>query len=276
MPNSKEYPFSQDWFHVKQVETDIWAIREPKHSEDVLCFFVRGSKQNILIDTGMGLANLRDIFQDIIPDQDATVLLTHSHWDHTGGANLFPKVLIMNNLYETSRLSKGWLPPEMCGFETGEFTVPVPDNFSNETFQIPGVLNFATFEDGQEIDLGDKHISAIHTPGHTPGSVCFFVEERGLLFSGDTLYPGPEYLHLPESSLEQYKQSLETLLERIGKRLKRIFPGHNAFSVEPDLLQRHLLATNGIPEPETVATGQDFFGSYVERKWGDFSFRTKR
>lgn len=35
MPNNKEYPFGQDWFHVKQMENDIWAIREPNHSEDV-------------------------------------------------------------------------------------------------------------------------------------------------------------------------------------------------------------------------------------------------
>lgn len=66
MPNSKEYPFGQDWFHVKQMGNDVWAIREPKHSEDVLCFFVKGSKQSILIDTGMGLANLKDILDPII------------------------------------------------------------------------------------------------------------------------------------------------------------------------------------------------------------------
>lgn len=80
---------------------------------------------------------------------------------------------------------------------------------------------------------------------------------------------------MPESSLKNYRQSLKALSEKIGKRLKRIFPGHNAFSAEPDLLQRHLLASTGIIEPETVKAGQGFFGPYVERKWYDFSLRTK-
>lgn len=268
--------FGKDWFNAKQVEPDIWAFREPNHSEDVLSYLIKGSAKNVLIDTGMGLANFRDAMLGIVPDQETTtVLLTHSHWDHIGGANLFQKVSIFNLPYETKRLSKGWLPSEMCGFENEEFAIPVPANFSKDTFQVSGVLNFATFEDEQKIDLGDKHLSVIHTPGHTRGSVCFFLEERGLLFTGDTLYPGPEYLHLPESSLEHYKQSLETLFEKIGKRLKRIFPGHNAFSAEPELLARHLLALNGIIEPETIVSGQDFFGPFVEKKWNDFSIRAK-
>lgn len=272
MPNSKEYPFGQDWFYVKQMGNDVLAIREPNHSQDVLCYFVKDSMQNVLIDAGMGLANLRDV----IPDQEVTVLLTHAHWDHMGGANLFPRVSILNHLYETNRLSKGWLPTEMCGFEAEEFAVPVPKNFSLRAFQVPGISSFATFKDGQEIDLGDKHLSVIHTPGHTPGSVCFFLEERGFLFSGDTLYPGPEYLHLPESSFEDYKQSLDRLFAITGNRLKRIFPGHNAFSAEPDLLQRHQLAVSGMVKPETIVTGQDFFGPYVEKRWSDFSFRIAR
>lgn len=275
MRSSGEFFFNTDWFHVKPIEPDVWAFREPNHSQDVVCYLIKGSAQNVLIDTGMGLANLKGVLQDVIPNQEATVLLTHSHWDHMGGANLFPRVSILNHPYETSRLNKGWLPSEMCGFETEEFTVSVPNNFSPRTFQVQGVSSFATFEDGQAIDLGDKHLSVIHTTGHTPGSVCFFLEERCLLFSGDTLYPGPEYLHLPESSFEDYKQSLDRLLAITGNQLKRIFPGHNAFSAEPDLLQRHLLAVNGM-KPEAVVIGQDYFGPYVEERWNDFSFRIAR
>lgn len=269
MPSSGEFFFSTDWFCVKQLESDIWAIREPNHSQDVLCYFVKGSRQNVLIDTGMGLANLRDV----IPEQEVTVLLTHSHWDHMGGVSLFPRVSILNHPYETGRLSRGWLPSEMCGFEAEEFAVPMPKNFSRRTFQISNFSSFSTFEDSQEIDLGDKHLSVVHTPGHTPGSVCFYLKEPGFLFSGDTLYPGPEYLHLPESSLEDYKHSLERLMGEIGERLKRIFPGHNAFYAEPDLLNGHLLAVAGAIEPVAIVTGQDYFGPYVEKKWPSFSLR---
>lgn len=269
MPNNKEFPFNQDWFHVQPMPPDIWAIREPNHSEDVLCYFIKGRGQNVLIDTGMGLSDLRPI----IPDQEVTVLLTHSHWDHMGGASLFPKVLILNHPYETGRLRKGWLSSEMCGFAAKEFAVPVPSDFSEQTFHIQAVSSFETFTDGQQIDLGDKHLSVIHTPGHTPGSVCFYLEEDGFLFSGDTLYPGPEYVYLPESNFADYKHSLARLMAEIGKGLKRIFPGHNEFSADPDLLRRHLLAVNGAIEPEAIVIGQDYFGPYVEKKWSGFSLR---
>lgn len=276
MPISREYFFNTNWFNIKQLDPDIWAFREPKHNQDVLCYFIKGQTQNVLIDTGLGLANLKDALEEITPDQETTVLLTHSHWDHIGGANLFPKVAIFNNPYEESRLNKGWLPSEMYGFETEDFAVPVPNNFSPGIFQVPGISDFTTFQDGQEIDLGNEHLLVIHTPGHTPGSVCFFLEKSRLLFSGDTLYPGPEYLYLPESNFEHYKQSLNKLLEITHGLPKRIFPGHNAFSAEPLLLQRHLLAVNGKIEPKAITMGQDYFGPYIEKTWEDFSLRIAR
>ncbi len=45
-------------------------------------------------------------------------------------------------------------------------------------------------EDGQEISVGRVTLKTLHTPGHTPGSVCFYVEPAATLFSGDTLFPG--------------------------------------------------------------------------------------
>jgi glyoxylase-like metal-dependent hydrolase (beta-lactamase superfamily II) len=48
----------------------------------------------------------------------------------------------------------------------------------------------STIADGDVIEVGRLHLHAIHTPGHTPGSVCFTVEGTPLLFSGDTLFPG--------------------------------------------------------------------------------------
>ena len=45
-------------------------------------------------------------------------------------------------------------------------------------------------EDDTVIEVGDLRLRTIHTPGHTPGSMCFLVEGKPLLFSGDTLFPG--------------------------------------------------------------------------------------
>jgi len=45
-------------------------------------------------------------------------------------------------------------------------------------------------EDGQEISVGQVTLKTLHTPGHTPGSVCFYAEPAAMLFDGDTLFPG--------------------------------------------------------------------------------------
>ncbi len=69
----------------------------------------------------------------------------------------------------------------------------------------------------------------IKTPGHSPDSVCLYEPGNKWLFSGDTLYPGPIYLHLPESDIEDYKQSLKQLLVL---KVNKIFPAHNDFKMD--------------------------------------------
>lgn len=51
MPNNKEYPFGQDWFHVKQVEPDIWAIREPNQKTGILKIGLRYDIKFLLWDS---------------------------------------------------------------------------------------------------------------------------------------------------------------------------------------------------------------------------------
>lgn len=66
----------------------------------------------------------------------------------------------------------------------------------------------------------------IPTPGHTPDSICLYEINEKLLFSGDTIYPGPIYLHFKQSNFGNYKVSIKRLSEL---KLKAIFPGHNDF-----------------------------------------------
>jgi glyoxylase-like metal-dependent hydrolase (beta-lactamase superfamily II) len=53
----------------------------------------------------------------------------------------------------------------------------------------PGI-NFRPVSDGMALLAGDVDLRAIHTPGHSPGSVCWFAPELGAVFSGDTLFQG--------------------------------------------------------------------------------------
>jgi glyoxylase-like metal-dependent hydrolase (beta-lactamase superfamily II) len=82
-----------------------------------------------------------------------------------------------------------------------------------------------TFQDGDLLQVGSLSFRVIHTPGHTPGSVCFLVE--GNLFTGDTLFVGAA------GRTDLTGASLDTLIESIEKKIMPlpdetvIWPGHD-------------------------------------------------
>lgn len=77
---------------------------------------------------------------------------------------------------------------------------------------------------GQEIAIGEVNLHVLHTPGHTPGSVCFVVESG--LFSGDTLFPGgPGATRWDYSSFGQIMDSIEQRLMTLPNTTI-VYPGH--------------------------------------------------
>jgi glyoxylase-like metal-dependent hydrolase (beta-lactamase superfamily II) len=82
-------------------------------------------------------------------------------------------------------------------------------------------------EDDSVIEVGRLRIETIATPGHTPGSMCFFVRDTPLLFSGDTLFPGgPGATKFPGGDFEAIIRSIdERLFARFGPETL-VLPGH--------------------------------------------------
>jgi glyoxylase-like metal-dependent hydrolase (beta-lactamase superfamily II) len=87
-------------------------------------------------------------------------------------------------------------------------------------------------ESGEEIDVGGIKIKLIHTPGHTPGSQCFFLDgpspgQPGRLIAGDTLFIGScGRVDLPGGNAEEMYLSLTQKLMRLPDETI-LFPGHN-------------------------------------------------
>ncbi len=76
------------------------------------------------------------------------------------------------------------------------------------------------------IEVGDLRLRTIHTPGHTPGSTCFLLEGKPLLFSGDTLFPGgPGNTSFPNASFDQIIRSIDRRLFTLPDDLL-VLPGH--------------------------------------------------
>jgi glyoxylase-like metal-dependent hydrolase (beta-lactamase superfamily II) len=82
----------------------------------------------------------------------------------------------------------------------------------------------AGLTDGQEIEVGETRLRVLHTPGHSPGSVCFLAE--GVAFTGDTLFAGNVgRTDLPGGDWNTLAESLKRLVKATGAGVI-VYPGH--------------------------------------------------
>jgi glyoxylase-like metal-dependent hydrolase (beta-lactamase superfamily II) len=86
---------------------------------------------------------------------------------------------------------------------------------------------FDTLADGDEIAIGETKVSVIHTPGHTPGSICLYVETASgpALISGDTLFPGGPGRSDNPAALQEMIHSITTRLHTLPDAT-HVYPGH--------------------------------------------------
>jgi len=138
------------------------------------------------------------------------ILLTHSHWDHFADAHDL-KAKTDAPLYIHFLDAKNLEHPGADGLPLIFPIHPVtPDHFLNE---------------GDLIEVGKLKLEVIHTPGHSPGGVCFYLREQNLLISGDTLFQGSiGTLSLPTAEPDLMWNSLEKLA-KLPKET-RVVPGH--------------------------------------------------
>ncbi len=99
--------------------------------------------------------------------------------------------------------------------------------------------------DGDELEFGEFKLTVMHTPGHTPGSLCFVVANHA--FVGDTILAGGIGRQMPETDLRRQMMSIGTKLLRLPLSTA-LYPGHGpATSLERELAQNPIF--RGAPAP---------------------------
>jgi len=97
--------------------------------------------------------------------------------------------------------------------------------------------------DGDELEFGEFKLGVIHTPGHTPGSLCFLVANHA--FVGDTILAGGIGRQMPETDLRRQMMSIGTKLLRLPPQTA-LYPGHGpATSLERELAQNPIFRGAG-------------------------------
>jgi len=181
-------------------------------SEGSNCFLLKGSRQTALIDSSSA-TNSQQLFDaleglSLKPEQVNLILHTHGHADHFGNDFLFKKAKIAMHQADALAVNKKDPVATCSSFYPDSKYPKVTESLNNR----------------QLIDLGNLQLEVFTTPGHTAGSVCFFLLGQTLLFSGDTLFnSGIGRTDLPTGNRKELIGSLEKLS---GLSFSTLLPGH--------------------------------------------------
>ena len=201
----------------------------------------RETGEAVAIDPAYDIAGLLEVVQaDGMRLTGA--LATHYHPDHVGGSMMGFDIAGVRELMELN---------------------PVPVHVQRA--EVPWVLrttelsetDLVAHDSGDVVMVGDIPIELIHTPGHTPGSQCFFVHDR--LVSGDTLFlEGCGRTDLPGGDPAALYRSLTQKLAKVPDRAL-LFPGH-LYSAEPSATMEDTRRWNFVFTPSSEAEWLAMFG----------------
>lgn len=149
------------------------------------------------------------------------ILNTHGHFDHTGAVDaLRTKYNATYRIHADEQQILRWIP---AGTKMWGITIPAA----------PVPIEFVS--DRQKFTHKELVVEAIHTPGHTPGSTCYYVEKLKSVFTGDTLFAASiGRTDFPGGSMPQILDSIHERLLTLPPETK-VYPGHGpATTVEAE------------------------------------------
>lgn len=171
------------------------------------------STGGVLIDAGCGEADIQALTAFIQENNIAVkaILLTHGHFDHIVAAE------------ELKRL---FFVPLYCHVNEMEIVEDPAVNLSALRGTSIATAADGTLNDGDVFSLGGTTLRVIHTPGHTPGGVCYYDKADGNLFTGDTLFrQSVGRTDLPAGDYNQLINSIKDKLLPLPDGVN-VYPGH--------------------------------------------------
>lgn len=277
-----------NWFTTRKLDEGTYLLSEPPH---VNSYLILGSRRAVLFDTGMGIANIREVVESLT-DHDVSVINSHYHFDHVGGNSLFRQIAI----HTAGREPLGQeVPPEWLT-AYGRYTETMLDAFQRykdaddrffrlltpeiEPRPLPKGFDFAAWRtqptvptqllrDGEVLDLGGRRLQVLHTPGHTPDCICLLDQAHKQLFAGDTLTTGPHYAHLPDSDLAAFTRSTRRLADEITRQVEVVYPAHMLrYAVPAELITQVADGFARVSDGRAEARpGTDIFGHEIREFW---------
>jgi glyoxylase-like metal-dependent hydrolase (beta-lactamase superfamily II) len=189
-------------------------------------YLVAGGGVAALVDAGVGEARHLADLDAALSEQSArlgSVLVTHGHRDHAGGAPAIARV------YPSAVFRKLPWPEEDAQY----------------------AVSWSALRDGDEVTVGRETLVALHTPGHSPDHLAFWHEPSRVAFTGDLVVRGSSVMiHWSRGGdLGQYLASLERLL---ALEPQRLYPAHGTVIDDPRAILTQYLAHRRFREQQVL------------------------
>lgn len=216
----------RDWYEAIPFADGITLVHEPWIHPFFRCnmWLVEGSEQDLLVDTGLGHFPLRRNVAALQSGKPVVCVASHAHFDHIGSTHEFADRRI--HAAEADILADprpGWTLAG--GYADEGMFIAAPEGWDTARYRVPPAPATALLADGKVIDLGNRRLSVIHTPGHSPGGIALFEEATGTLIAGDIVYDGELVTDTYHSDAADYRRSLARLA---ALPLRIIHGGHFA------------------------------------------------
>lgn len=254
--------------NVEKINNDTWVVSEGKGRGRTHSYLLTGEAAAAVIDTGLGLTDLKKETEKLTK-KEVMVINTHGHLDHVSRNYQFQKVYLhprdeglyfdginyekRKKLYSERFVGKGvpeWLVNSI-------FFRPILD----PVCRLPQKKDYLPLKDGMTIDLGNRELRVIETPGHTQGSVCILDEKNRMLFTGDTLCEQGVLLNFVHSAdLKTYSESLKKLKAVSGK-YDFLYPGHQNLPLDKEYVDDFIECVTAIEDKKSKDTEKD--GTFV-------------
>jgi hydroxyacylglutathione hydrolase len=187
-------------FYLMKTEICVRTFVNGPLEENCYLIYIQGEKAGVLVDPGSSADELAAKIEET-GVKPVLILATHGHFDHVGAVQ---------------SLKEKYQAPFACQAMDQDHLKMAQD--------APQVDQF--LESGEVLETAGLKIKVLATPGHTEGGLCYYMEEHGLLFSGDTLFEGTVgRTDLPGGSALEMTRSIKNVLYPLQDET-RVFPGH--------------------------------------------------
>ncbi|MCR5789897.1 MAG: MBL fold metallo-hydrolase [Lachnospiraceae bacterium] len=209
-----------------RINDSTWRFED----DSVRFFLLCGDEKAALVDSGMNTPDARKMAESLT-DLPIILINTHADPDHISG----------NAAFEEFYMS----PAEEPNYRENN-----------------GKGTILPVKEGDIIDLGNRTLSIIDIPGHTPGSIAILDEKYRVLISGDSVEDGNVFMFGKYRNMDLYIDSLRHLARYDG-RYDEIYAMHGSIPVKPDIIGKLIEGAGQIKNGEAAGTKLNLFGSEV-------------